>query len=63
MESQRKCMTEEQWVTILGGVSLLVNKRIIITKEQQELVERVCRQERVGSDTIFARYNQLWDFS
>ena len=42
MESQRKCMTEEQWVTILGGVSLLVNKRIIITKEQQELVGRVC---------------------
>ena len=42
MESQRKCMTEEQCVTILGGVSLIVNKRIIITKEQQELVGRVC---------------------
>ena len=42
MESQRKCMTEEQCVTILGGVSLIVNKRIIITKEQQELVECVC---------------------
>ena len=42
MESQRKCMTEEQCVTILGSVSLIVNKRIIITKEQQELVERVC---------------------
>ena len=42
MESQRKCMTEEQCVTILGGVSLIVNKRIIIAKEQQELVECVC---------------------
>lgn len=42
MESQRKCMTEEQWVTILGGVCLIVNKRIIVTKEQPELVERVC---------------------
>ena len=42
MESQRKCMTEEQCVTILGGVSLIVNKRIFITKEQHELVERVC---------------------
>ena len=42
MESQRKCMTEEQCVTILGGVSLIVNKRIVITKEQQELVECVC---------------------
>lgn len=42
MESQRKCMTEEQCVTILGGVSLIVNKKIIITKEQQELVECVC---------------------
>lgn len=42
MESQRDCMTEEQWVTILGGVCLIVNKRIIITKDQQELVGRVC---------------------
>ena len=42
MESQRKCMTEEQCVTILGGVSLIVNKRIIITKEQPKRLSEKC---------------------